>query len=168
MEKFFNIGMTKQAVLSKLDKTKATTQTKQLIQNFWQTDKDGKVTNEIELAMLNSWANGSEKVKMPTRGEKLEVSAHGHSESRPNDPNLTTKIYTSGSGEKDSLVIERNEKDGKYYDSVSWYKNDATRQDFLHDMNLDGYADRRVYFEAKSRGEGMGLYDEKIVFDIEL
>ena len=165
MKKIFSIGMTKQAVLSKLDGTKATAQTKQLIQNFWKTDADGKITNEIELAMLDSWANGSEKVKMPTRGRELINKG-----SNPYDRKEVVFNYTSSSAiEGDRLTFDTYRVGDKYYDAASWCKKDCTRQDILIDKNRDGYADKRVYFEAKSRGEELGgLYDEKIVFEIEL
>ena len=51
MTGFFSIGMSKSEVISKLDSTQSTEKTKQYIKNFWNTDRDGKITNEIENAM---------------------------------------------------------------------------------------------------------------------
>ena len=59
------IGMTTQQVMSNISRMNATDKTKQMIINFCNNDQDKKISNEIELAMLNSWANGSEKVPMP-------------------------------------------------------------------------------------------------------
>ena len=114
--------------------------------------------------MLDSWANGSEKVKIPTRGRELINWGYD-----PYDLKEVCFHYTSSSAiEGDRFSFDTYKVDDKYYDAASWCKKDCTRQDILIDKNRDGYADKRVYFEAKSRGEGMGLFDEKIVLDIEL
>ena len=146
MADFFSIGMTRSEAMSKLDTTQATDKTKQYIQNFWNTDKDGKVTNEIELAMLNSWASGSEKVKMPTKG-------------KGNKP-IHTDIFGDGSrteiweSKSNKRPIPKDYKSVKYdslnvvtgdLSNTSW--NDGKAEDVLLDLNGDGYADKRKYFE---------------------
>lgn len=141
MEKIFSIGMTKQAVLSKLDGTKASAKTKQSIQNFWKTDEDGKITNEIELAMLDSWANGSEKVKMPTRGEK-EISKDVL---RDSEYETITHEYTSGSGKGDVFVSCKDFCEKKIIQhTVFWNRYGSEYHDYLTDNDGDGYADNRM------------------------
>lgn len=67
------IGMTTQQVMSNISRMNATDKTKQMIINFCNNDEDKKISNEIELAMLDSWANGSEKVKMPNANGMKEI-----------------------------------------------------------------------------------------------
>ena len=146
MVNFFNIGMTKSEVMSKLGTTHATDKTKQFIQNFWSTDRDGKITNEIELTMLESWANGSEKVKMPTQGEKkTRLDANF-------DDGSIVSYYTSKSGAKHTLTIwdsrekfimHNNKK--VYIPSMLATWNGNRQQDELFDKDGDGYADYREY-----------------------
>ncbi len=59
------IGMKTQQVLSNINRMNTTDTTKQKIINFCNRDHDKKISNVIELTMLQSWANGSDKVPMP-------------------------------------------------------------------------------------------------------
>ena len=59
------IGMTTQQVLSNISKMNTTDSTKQKIINFCNRDHDKKISNVIELTLLQSWASGSEKIPMP-------------------------------------------------------------------------------------------------------
>ena len=143
MTDFFSIGMTKSEVMSKLGSTQATEKTKQFIQNFWNTDRDGKITNEIEQTMLNSWASGSEKVKMPTQGaQKINESKY--------DNGGVVYRYRSQSGNKHILTVWDNTKSFTMYNGKKYYTPDMLvtwhgngQQDELFDKDGDGYADRR-------------------------
>ena len=66
------VGMTTQQVLQNINRWNTTAKTKQFIINFCNSDHDKKITNDIELTMLNSWASGSEKVKMPDKLEQYD------------------------------------------------------------------------------------------------
>ena len=138
MVNFFSVGMTKSEVMSKLGSTQSTEKTKQFIQNFWNTDIDGKVTNEIELAMLESWASGSKKVKMPTKGSKL-ISEGPHT-----DNGLVISDYQSHSGTKDVFEIVKQMTRGiTMMVTATWNGNGQT--DTLFDLDGDGYADVRDF-----------------------
>ena len=161
MKNFFSIGMTKQAVLSKmsLDSTNSTTKTRQLIQNFWKTDDDGKIMNEIELAMLNSWANGSEKVKMLTFSEENLKS---------NSINAgCAEFFDAGPEKKDLLFLERSGS----ATTAHWWQKGALRQDFLIDEDSDGFADRRIcikFDNSEQLHEHLRQEEPKYTIDIEL
>ena len=137
MVNFFSIGMTKSEVMSKLGSTQSTEKTKQFIQNFWNTDIDGKVTNEIELAMLDSWASGSERVKMPTKGAKKIAQDTVFDKS-------TVHYYSSKSGAKHTFTFwDGNAAKGDCMDIATW--NGNGQEDKLFDLDGDGYADVRDF-----------------------
>ena len=163
---FFNIGMTKNEVLSKLKNTNATKETKQLIQNFWKSDHDGKVTNEIELTMLEAWANGSTQVPMPTLfgGKPFRECEYKFGPSE-----IHQKMYVSGSQKDipksyddleafDTLIV--GTECSHFSDSlnvgcksfVTWDSNlleNENIRDILKDNNMDGIADIRLYRREK-------------------
>ena len=135
---YFSVGLMKNEVLSKLSSTSTTTKTKQYIENFWNNDKDGKITNEIELAMLESWASGFEKIKMPTRGKGEKPL----SESTLNDgtkveywESLSNKSVTKDIEKCDRLVLDGH--------SANWSNSESS--DELIDLDNDGFADYRKY-----------------------
>ena len=150
MTVFFSIGMSKSEVISKLDSTQATEKTKQYIKNFWNTDRDGKITNEIENAMLNSWASGSEKVKMPTQGVLKS------SETKFNNGGVVYK-YQSHSGNKYTLTVWDNRESFIMYGNKKISTPDMTviwsgngQDDRLFDRDGDGYADLRECYPNES------------------
>lgn len=135
------IGMTTQQVMSNINNMNATDKTKQLIINFCNNDHDKKITNEIELAMLDNWSKGSEKVKMPT--------AEGMTEFKPFTSNNTvdkdTKYYYSG---KNRMLAFMNRLSEGVNQCLSYNRTTYSPQnndfvDWLTDTNQDGYADNR-------------------------
>ena len=149
MVQFFSIGMTKSQAMAKLGSTQATEKTKQFIQNFWNTDKDGKISNEIELTMLESWASGSERVKMPTKGKgnkPLHTNIFSDGTTTEYWESQTNKRPIPSDVERatyDRLSVIKTPKSSTGMSSVSWC--DGKVEDRLLDLDNDGYADEREY-----------------------
>ena len=145
----FSIGMGRSEFMSKLDANKVTQSTNKKIENFWKTDKDGQITNEIELAMLDSWASGSDKVKMPEGKKELKIPTYLAQKTQ-----LSDESYYSESNKKQKpiryelpksaeiLEIYKNRSDET---KVRWSFNDSLLVDTLVDNDGDGYADSRSY-----------------------
>ena len=136
---FFSIGLTKTEVLSKLPATSVTVKTRQFIENFWNNDADGKITNEIELAMLESWASGSEKIKLPVRGKgekPLAKNVFSDGTTVEYWESLSNKsIIRDLDGNYDRLVLDGH--------TANW--SNTKSSDELVDLDDDGYADYRKY-----------------------
>lgn len=165
------IGMTTQQVMQNIGNMNANDKTKQLIINFCNNDHDKKITNEIELAMLDSWSKGSEKVKMPTAEGMTEV------------PNGVPPITLADAKEEKMYRASNNRLFGTIkggMDSlIACVTNKGyTNTDALFDNNSDGYADWRVTSYVKeyyNNNEGDvilttrygdnldGIYDEKSI-----
>lgn len=133
------IGMSTQQVISNISSMKANDKTKQFIINFCNSDEDKKVTNEVELAMLDSWASGLEKVKMPTKGKgvkplHVEVFSDGTNVSYW-ESGSNKSVIKDLDGNYDRLVLDGH--------SANWSNN--TTSDELTDLDDDGYADVRKY-----------------------
>ena len=164
------IGMTTQEVLQNIGKLNTTAKTKQFIINFCNNDQDKKITNDIELAMLNSWANGSEKVKMPPKkpsGKGWETSDGVFYERTLRDSK------GNGYAEETYDSQKRGDKKGRF---TLWMYNDAMKywdnpkknptiypRDQIFDTNNDGYADYRVYGTDNARtGVSTFIYDNNL------
>ena len=136
---FFSIGLTKAEVLMKIPTTMATAKTKEFIENFWNNDSDGKITNEIELAMLESWANGSERIKLPAKGKgdkPLVKNVFSDGTTVEYWESLSNKtIIKDLEGNYDRLVLDGH--------SANW--SNSKSSDELVDLDDDGYADYRKY-----------------------
>lgn len=88
--------------MSNISRMNATDKTKQMIINCCNNDQDKKISNEIELAMLNSWASGSERVKMPTKPNSKPYKTRHYAE---------TDLHTS---ETRKYTIWYNSKKGDW------------------------------------------------------
>ena len=139
------IGMTTQQVMSNINNMNATDKTKQLIINFCNNDHDKKITNKIELAMLDSWSKGSEKVKMPTAKDITKVDENtarnkGFSIIIGNE-STKAKLYQVNNNEIFGVI-----KDNYNHDVYSSHKH--SYMDEMRDANVDGYADERKLFSS--------------------
>ena len=123
------IGMTTQQVMSNINNMNATDKTKQLIINFCNNDHDKKITDSVELAMLDSWSKGSEKVKMPTAEGMTEVTSRNLQEN--------VKEYRKGN----NYLQITNDSDGVY---LATYLANGNVTNVLGDTNKDGFADYRL------------------------
>lgn len=170
-----SIGMSTQSIMGNLCKIKgATDKTKQMIINFCTSDLDGKVTNDIELSMLNAWANGQEQVPMPQKPSgKGWVKNTGDETTRYYKGNqvfeygidiykgksIRTDIMEAGNIYSDTLIDE--DQDG-YADkrfTSSKLTGKTVKEAFLnyYDQNLDGKTDDSevVIFRNKPNGESV-------------
>ena len=159
------IGMTTQQVMQNIGNMNATDKTKQLIINFCNNDYDKKITNEIELAMLDSWSKGSEKIKMPT-AEGMKEYKWPHLD----EENKNTKYYRAGNRE----LSFRTDENGLSCAAYNWRVNNPNEKiytDVLNDSNSDGYADDRILNEHNRINENHDIltsysdYDLDGVFD---
>ena len=129
----YKIGMSTNEVKSLLAKTQATEKTKQLIINFCNNDIDHKITDEIELHMLNTWASGQEKIPMP-KYEQVGKVAH------------FLKAASSYLGIDAVLERNCNNKTSHIRTEESAVGGALTHIEFknsyLHDNDGDGYADK--------------------------
>lgn len=159
------IGMTTQQVMSNINNMNATDKTKQLIINFCNNDHDKKITNKIELAMLDSWSKGSEKVKMPTSEGMKE-----HKWPHLDEENKNTKYYRAENRE----LSFRTDENGLSCAAYTWRvynPNEKTYTNVLNDSNSDGYADDRILNEYNRINENHDIltaycdYDLDGVFD---
>lgn len=150
------IGMTTQQVMSNIDRMNATDKTKQMIINFCNNDEDKKISNEIELAMLDSWANGSEKVKMPSADGKKRIS----SKEAITRGVIFDKIDNKASyyrGARNS-VFGTLTRDGSAVAYSSRYINYNPTVDELRDTDNDGYADLRFTSSNESPDYNTEIY----------
>lgn len=175
------IGMTTQQVMSNISRMNATEKTKQMIINFCNNDQDKKISNEIERAMLNSWASGSEKVKMPTADGMKQVKGEPVGYSFMFDKNGTHgQLYRASNNRLLGIITGKNDTNITY---TSHYSNNSSyRIDYLEDRNNDGYADvRNTFLASEKEDEDFhvtstshsdsdldGTYDTKCVDDIKL
>lgn len=115
---------------------------------------DSKITNEIELSMLKSWINNSDKIKMPELSDNYEL----------------VDVFTEQKKEKTRVYEKYASKDGTYYTkcitknadnvviqvSISYknssfidiVKNGGT-EDYIFDADDDGYANSRTIIKTK-------------------
>ena len=141
-----SVGMSTNTIKNNIDKlSNVTNKTKQLIFNFCKNDQDHKVSNEIELSMLESWANGSEKVKMPTPEgmQKLET----------NTP-IGYSFFGLINENKSLYRASKNRLFQLYqnYAASSHYADGTANSpilDVLNDKDQDGYADSRFTIYSK-------------------
>ena len=70
----FKIGMSVNEVKTLLAKVKVTNETKSLILSFCENDLDKKISDDIELNLLNTWASGEKEINMPNYEETSPVS----------------------------------------------------------------------------------------------
>ena len=174
-----NIGMSTNTILNNLDKlTNATNKTKKLIFNFCQNDQDKKVTNEIELAMLDSWASGSEQVKMPSAKKMQEVKNQPIGYELMGSDKGRTHVYRASNNRLFGTITNNNANIA--YASHKINSKNFSKIDYLCDKNKDGYADYRItrencYTDNNAYSEldvhytddNMdGIYDEKIVIEL--
>ena len=130
----FRIGMTTQQVISSISRTNATDKTKQMIINFCNNDQDKKISDEVELTMLNSWASGSEKIKMPAEPKDKPLSVETYKY-------RTLKTYKAGNADKISFARFTNGTN--VFTSFPATQSKYDTQNQLIDTDGDGYADRR-------------------------
>jgi len=152
----FRIGMKLDQVLKQVQagSTGANNKTTELIFNFCKNDSDGKISNGNELAMLNAWASGSEKVAMP-KPEGLEANVDGHSVHfiRDKENNLDTTyepgVVTTGpaSGPNRYLTDMLIDNDGDGFADTRLIHNGsalAGKQELImEDSNLNGIPDNQ-------------------------
>lgn len=163
----FRIGMTTQQVISSISRTNATDKTKQMIINFCNNDQDKKISNEIELAMLNSWASGSEKVKMPTadRMNKVNISQVSARAVGVNDDGTHYKYYRTNNKNRFLGISSDN---SIVHTTIDIYNHNSKTNkctnvmDTLTDNNSDGYADIRSTHYSNSNNEDE---DEETFFE---
>ena len=127
------IGMKLSEVKSLLAKTNATDKTKKLIIDFCNNDIDGKITDDIELHMLNTWASGQDKIPMP----KLESVG------------TTSRIFKSAVGYLGIDTVTERDSDSKTAHIQTEepmfggaFTNIEFKNSYLYDRNGDGYADK--------------------------
>ena len=157
------IGMTTQQVMSNISRMNATDKTKQMIINFCNNDQDKKISNEIELAMLNSWASGSEKVKMPTadRMNKVNMSQVSISTTGVNDDGTDYKYYRTNNKNRFLGISSDN---SIVHTTIDIYNHNSKTNkctnvmDALTDNNGDGYADIRSTHYSNINNEDEETY----------
>ncbi len=147
------IGMTKQEAKSIIKKMSVPREMKRLIKNFWQKDADQRITNEVELSMLKSWAMGSRKVAMPHGNGMSVFEGNGnfgeiekHYETYVSDSQRG--YYDKQPGQFDMFVKAqyKNTVTGEESNDVLWAEKDSSKsvEDLLIDVDNDGFADKRL------------------------
>jgi len=141
------IGMTTQQILSNINRMNTTDKTKQNIFNFCKYDSDGKITNIIELTMLESWANGSEKVPMPKTLEQYDGFGDGFKEVKK------CSVTNGEPGNKDVLID--SDKDG-FADSRRAYttkigQNNGRKLWLFEDKNLNGILEYNDFWDLDEK-----------------
>ena len=138
-----SIGMSTNTIKTNIDKLpNVSDKTKQLILNFCKNDLDLKVSNDIELAMLNSWANGSTKVLMPQKPSEISESSY---QSQEKYNTKSKKIYSYLTAKDVAPDVFSYCKDSnKAVTHIQSYNREFN--DLLIDKDNDGYADERHYY----------------------
>ena len=156
MTKNLSIGMSKAQVMQGLKNVNLTASIKEKIGNFWANDRDGKITNEIELAMLDRWASGSEKIKMPTSSKepfKVNQTNYGSvsvfSKTYVSDSNNGI-IYSPETADRFTRT-HYSDRDASASENAcstraTWLheENGKVTVDMLFDEDCDGIADGRA------------------------
>ena len=163
MVEFFRIGMTQKEVMSRLSSIHSSdpnkdVKTRKWFNNFWSKDYDKKVTNEIELEMLNTWALGSKNVKMPvsksdiidrTRGNLGYTSIHRNVYLSESDDcqgvDSFSRIHYCDKEIKSPL-------ENSCHDVARWSRIQKQNEiiiDELVDNDMDGIADVRYFTVQK-------------------
>ncbi|MGN0030864.1 MAG: hypothetical protein ACI37Q_02790 [Candidatus Gastranaerophilaceae bacterium] len=154
-----SIGMSTNTIKSNIDKLPhVSDKTKKLILNFCKNDLDHKVSNDIELAMLNSWANGSSKVPMPQKPSEISKSSYNIQE-KHNTKSIKTYSYLTAKDASPDYFSYIN-----YGDSAETHIESYNRKfnDLLIDKDGDGYADERHYYNGGDpRYSGADYYIDK-------
>ena len=176
------IGMTTQQVMSNISRMNATDKTKQMIINFCNNDQDKKISNEMELAMLNSWASGSDRVIMPNADGLKQLKSKPIGYMTVSNSEQGEKLYrTSNSRLFGTVTNNKGENvafSSHYYD----YSKGFFKTDYLVDKDNDGYADYRQACTLQDKDDADyhnihtgytdvdldGTFDEKSVSEIKL
>ena len=168
---FFNKNMNELQKLS--------SEQKQKIANFWQDDEDHKVTNEVELAVLEGFTSRDGKVKMPEGNPSLFMNREyckyeGLEEDytdtfrseAPEYKNSRLVIQHYGRGQNVRVVWE-HDADSKYVinDTLCDSGDKLNKGGKEHTDDLaDGYADSRFigYTDNETGGTGVSRSDNDL------
>ena len=150
------IGMPLLSVVELLETINIREKFKNNILNFCKQELesgDNKITNEIELSMLSSWINNSDKIKMPELSNQYEL-VDVFSEQKKEKTRIYEK-YAAKDGAYYTRCITKNADNVVIQVSLS-YKNssfiDIVRnggtEDYIFDTNNDGYANSRTIIKT--------------------
>ena len=140
-----SIGMNTNTIKDNIDKLpNVSDKTKLLILNFCKNDLDGKVSNDIELTILNSWANGSTKVPMPQKPSEISKSSY---QAQEKYNSKSSKIYSYLTAKDVAPDVFSYWKDRNRAEThIQSYNREFN--DLLIDKDVDGYADERHYYSG--------------------
>lgn len=133
------IGMKKVDVLRLVDNL--STIQKQKVYKFFENDRDGQISHENELAILNSFFDGTNKVKMPktANGEKLTGQLGSPCAHKNTDGTTTYSILEDY--DKDGYADVHNIGEYTVKDRISTGWRGV-------DTNIDGIADKKGRFRT--------------------
>jgi len=149
------VGMSTQGILQNLNSLQnLSDKSKQLIINFCNNDKDKRVTNEIELAMLDSYVNNQEKVSMPKPVGLRDITGTKEAKKYSSIGSLASqKTYKTSNNR--ALCFSEN---GLFVYNSSL---GCTKLDIFADFDKDGFADYRLTSDS-SDNEGISYYDDNL------
>ena len=153
------IGMPLLDIMNLLDKVNLQEKFRNNILNFCKQELqngDSKITNEIELAMLNAWINNSDKINMPellsdkyklidVYTEKNEHETKTFEEFIAYDKTYYLRCITR---DINNVVtkVSLSHKNASFIDMI---KNGGT-EDIMIDYNNDGYANSRTIIKKQN------------------
>ena len=153
------VGMSTQSLLQNLNSLpNLSDKSKQLIINFCNNDKDKRVTNEIELAMLDSYVKNQEKVSVPKPDGMKDITG---TKEEKNYSYIGSYRKTYKASNNRILGFSEN---GFVYNNTA---NNPNRLDVLVDSDTDGFANYRITIESVDGGDAYyddnldGIYDRK-------
>jgi len=133
------IGMKKVDVLRLADKL--STIQKQKVYKFLENDRDGQISHENELAILNSFFDGTNKVKMPKNSVGANLDGHKVSSCSHKNQDGTTTWSLLYDDTNDGYADGHNIGEYTVKDRISTGWRGV-------DTNIDGIADKKGRFRT--------------------
>lgn len=146
------IGMPLICLMDLIDNKKVQPKYKEMILNYCKQELelgDSKISNELELSMLNAWFKNTSKVKMPKISDKFELISTFSTQQKD-----ITKIFEKYKYIDGTYYIKCTYKDlkGKTVQTQLAHRNVTMEEiltqggveDILFDTNNDGYANSRM------------------------
>ena len=125
---------------------------------------DSKITNEIELAMLNAWINNSDKISMPELLSDKYKLIDVYSEERGSETKTYEEFlaydktyYIRCITRNSENIVTKVSLSHKNAPFIEMIKNGGT-EDVITDYNNDGYANSRTII--KKQGSNVNIIND--------
>lgn len=152
------VGTSINDVKAKIKYVKLEPNVKNALINFCSKDIDGKITDDVELYIINNYLSGKETIEMSKLGEKCATKSDFKTLLKTAYKSLVGEPFTTTYVLRDACISHTNQK------SFGGLTHKGTNITFVQDTNLDGKADLYVstYWDSnKSEKIRINLTNDK-------